>query len=65
MSKTYILFTEEELDNLRDGIEVKCTDTKGDPLYFMLKKHFDAMIAVSEDNWNNDVRVKGGTYGYC
>lgn len=46
MSKTYILFTEEELDSLRDGIEVKCTDTTGDPLYFMLKKHFDSMIAA-------------------
>ena len=52
MSKTYILFTEEELDNLRDGIEVKCTDTRGDTLYFMLKKHFDSMIAVSEEDWN-------------
>lgn len=59
MSKAYILFTEEELDNLRDGREVKCTDTKGDPLYFMLKKHFDSMIAVSEENWNNDVQMKG------
>ena len=52
MSKTYILFTEEELDNLRDGIEVKCTNARGDTLYFMLEKHFDSTIAVSEEDWN-------------
>lgn len=59
MSKAYILFTEEELDNLRDGIEVKCTDTKGDPLYFMLKKHFDSTIAISEEDRNIGDRMKG------
>ena len=52
MSKTYILFTEEELDNLRDGIEVKCTDPRGGTLYFMLEKHFSSTIAVSEEDWN-------------
>ena len=52
MSKTYILFTEEELDNLRDGLEVKCTDTRGDTLYFMLEKYFSSTIAVSEEDRN-------------
>ena len=52
MSKTYILFTEEELDNLRDGIEVKCTDIRGDTLYFMLEKHFSSTIAVSKEDRN-------------
>ena len=52
MSKTYILFTEEELDNLRDGIEVKCTDPRGGTLYFMLEKHFRSTIAVSEEDRN-------------
>ena len=52
MSKTYILFTEEELDNLRDGIEVKCTGTRGDTLYFMLDKHFSSTIAISEEDRN-------------
>lgn len=59
MSKTYILFTEEELDNLRDGIEVKCTDTRGDTLYFMLEKYFSSTIAGSEEDWNNGDRMKG------
>ena len=59
MSKMYILFTEEELDNLRDGIEVKCTDTRGDTLYFMLKKHFDLMIAAFEEDWTIGDRMKG------
>ena len=40
MSKTYILFTEEELDNLRDGMELKCTDARGSTLYIMLEKYF-------------------------
>lgn len=59
MSKAYILFTEEELDNLRDGIEVKCTNARGDTLYFMLEKHFDSTIAVSEEDWNIGDRMKG------
>lgn len=59
MSKTYILLAEEELDNLRDGIELKCTDARGGTLYIMLEKHFRSTIAVSEEDRNNDVRVKG------
>ena len=52
MSKTYILFTEEELDNLRDGIEVKCTNARGDTLHFISEKHFSSTIALSEEDWN-------------
>ena len=59
MSKTYILFTEEELDNLRDGIEVKCADTRGGTLYFMLEKHFRSTIDVSEEDRNIGDQMKG------
>ena len=59
MSKTYILFTKEELDNLRDGMELKCTDARGDTLYFMLEKHFIPPVAVSKEDRNIGDRMKG------
>ena len=46
MSKTYILFTEEELDNLRDGIELKCTDARGVLYISCWKSIFIPPIAV-------------------
>ena len=59
MSKTYILFTEEELDNLRDGMELKCTDARGGTLYIMLKKHFYSADCRSKEDRNIGDRMKG------
>ena len=59
MSKTYILFTEEELDNLRDGMELKCTDARGDTLYIMLEKHFYSADCRSKEDRNIGGWMKG------
>lgn len=41
MSKKYILFTEEELNDLRDGREVSIHEENGNALCFMSKKRYD------------------------
>ena len=55
MSKTYILFTEEELNDLRDGREIEYNPENGTALYFMSKEHYDSMNSVSEEDWKKAI----------
>lgn len=56
MSKKYILFTEEELDDLRDGREVSIHEENGNTLYFMSKKqYYYSLNCISEKDWNKAV----------
>lgn len=52
MSKNYVLFTEEELDDLRDGRKIEYTNGYGDTIYFMSKEHYEQMNAISKDEWD-------------
>ena len=65
MSKKYILFTEEELDDLRDGRELSIHEENGNALYFMSKKRYDSLFltkrftdsvnCISEKDWKKAV----------
>lgn len=45
--KEYILFTDEELDDLVHGGEVKVRMRNGEVLYFMAKEHFDQLVRIN------------------
>ena len=55
MSKKYILFAEEELDDLRNGREVSIHEENGNTLCFMSKKRYDSLNCISEKDWKKAV----------
>ena len=49
LAKKYILFTDEELDDLRGGREIEHPNEDGSVLYFMHEEHFKNMNTKSRN----------------
>ncbi len=55
--KEYILFSDDELEELKTGGEVSSETKNGDKIYFMGKKHFDAkFLRVTDEQWQEAIK---------
>lgn len=48
--KQYILFTEEELYNMIDGVELELRRNDGSIIYFMAQEHYDQSIKEKDND---------------